>query len=107
MLGEPLRPAPHKIQGTGAGFVPNTLNLQIVDEVVRVSNENAIATAQRLAREEGIVAGISTGANLWAALEFARREENRGKLVVPVACSTAERYLSTDLAAEARKEVGV
>jgi cysteine synthase len=103
--GEPVRPAPHKIQGTGAGFVPENLNLSIVDEVITVTNEDAIATAQRLAREEGILAGISTGANVWAALQVASRPENKGKLIATVGCSTGERYLSTDLAAEARKAV--
>jgi cysteine synthase A len=103
--GEPIRPAPHKIQGTGAGFVPENLNLSIVDEVITVTNEDAIATAQRLAREEGILAGISTGANVWAALQIASRPENKGKLIATVGCSTGERYLSTDLAAEARKAV--
>jgi cysteine synthase A len=105
LRGEPVRPAPHKIQGTGAGFVPDNLNLAIVDEVVTVSNEDAIAMAQRLAREEGILAGISTGANVWAALQVAARPENRGKLIATVGCSTGERYLSTDLGLEARKEV--
>src|SRR5436190_3135618 len=93
LRGEPVQPAPHKIQGTGAGFVPKNLNLQIVDEVVTVSNEDAIHTAQRLASEEGILAGISTGANVFAALEVARRPENRGKLIVTIGCSTGERYL--------------
>ena len=106
LRGEPLRPGPHKIQGTGAGFVPKNLNLDIVDEVITVSNEDAIATARQLAREEGIFAGISTGANVLAALEAARRPENKGKLIVTIACSTGERYLSTDLAEDARKEVG-
>jgi cysteine synthase A len=106
LRGEPVRPAPHKIQGTGAGFVPANLNLAILDEVITVTNEDAIATAQRLAREEGILAGISTGANVWAALKVAERPENRGKLIVTIGCSTGERYLSTDLAAPARKEVG-
>ena len=105
LRGEPIKPAPHKIQGTGAGFVPKNLNLSILDEVVTVSNEDAIATAQRLAREEGILAGISTGANVFAALEIAKRRENRGKLVVTVGCSTGERYLSTVLGEQARREV--
>ena len=104
--GEPVKPGPHKIQGTGAGFVPRNLNLAIVDDVVTVSNDDAIATAQRLAKEEGILAGISTGANVWAALQVARRPENKGKLIVTVGCSTGERYLSTALADEARKAVG-
>lgn len=104
--GEPVKPGPHKIQGTGAGFVPRNLNLDIVDDVVTVSNEDAIITARRLAKEEGILAGISTGANVWAALQVANRPENKGKLIVTVGCSTGERYLSTALAEEARGEVG-
>jgi cysteine synthase A len=103
--GEPLKPGPHKIQGTGAGFIPKNLNLQIVDEVITVSNEDAFATARRLALEEGILAGISTGANVWAALQAARRPENKGKLIVTIGCSTGERYLSTALADEARRQV--
>ncbi|HPA21191.1 MAG TPA: cysteine synthase A [Verrucomicrobiae bacterium] len=104
--GEPLKPGPHKIQGAGAGFVPKNLNLDVVDDVVTVSNEDAIATARSLAKTEGILAGISTGANVFAALQVARRPENRGKLIVTIGCSTGERYLSTVLAEEARKEVG-
>jgi cysteine synthase A len=104
--GEPIKPGPHKIQGTGAGFVPKNLNLQIVDEVITVSNEDAFATARRLALEEGILVGISTGANVWAALQVARQPQNKGKLIVTIGCSTGERYLSTALADEARKQVG-
>ncbi len=102
--GEPLKPGPHKIQGTGAGFVPRNLNLEIVDDVITVSNEDAIVTARRLALEEGILAGISTGANVWAALQAAQRPENKGKLIVTIGCSTGERYLSTAFADEARQK---
>ncbi len=103
--GETVKPGPHKIQGTGAGFVPKNLNLDILDDVVKVTNEVAIHTARRLALEEGILAGISTGANVWAALQVANRPENKGKLIVTIGCSTGERYLSTALADEARKAV--
>jgi cysteine synthase A len=100
--GEPVKPGPHKIQGTGAGFVPDNLHLDVVDEVLTVSNDEAFAMARRLAKEEGILGGISSGANVHAALELAKRPENKGKLIVTVACSTGERYLSTALADEAR-----
>lgn len=103
--GEPLKPGPHKIQGTGAGFIPKNLNMQIVDDVVTVTNDDALQMARRLALEEGILAGISTGANVWAALQVANRPENRGKLIVTIGCSTGERYLSTPLADEARAQV--
>ncbi|MEO8205627.1 MAG: cysteine synthase A [Chthoniobacterales bacterium] len=104
--GEPVKPGPHKIQGTGAGFVPNNLHLDIVDEVLTVTNDEAFTMARRLAKEEGLLVGISTGANVHAAIQLAKRPENAGKLIVTIACSTGERYLSTALAEEARNEVG-
>jgi len=93
-------PGPHRIQGIGAGFVPDNLDRSLVDEVIRVANHDAFATARRLAREEGILAGISTGAACWAALQVAGRPEMGGKLVVFIAPSTSERYISTDLFAD-------
>jgi cysteine synthase A len=112
LAGQPVKPGPHKIQGTGAGFVPKNLHLkdekgnQQIAECIQVSNDDAFSMARRLAKEEGLLVGISTGANVVAALEVARRPENKGKMIVTVACSTGERYLSTALAAEARAEVG-
>jgi cysteine synthase A len=103
--GQPVKPGPHKIQGTGAGFVPDNLHLDIVDEVITVSNEEAFAMARRICKEEGLLVGISTGANVHVALEVAKRPENKGKLIVTIGCSTGERYLSTPLADEARKAV--
>lgn len=95
--GEPLKPGPHKIQGIGAGFIPEILRLDMVDDVVHVNNDDAFAWARRAAREEGILCGISSGAALWAAQEVARRPENHGKLIVTVLASAGERYLSTPL----------
>lgn len=89
------KPGPHKIQGIGAGFVPEVLRLDLIDEIIKVTNEDALTTARRLAREEGILAGISSGAATWAALEVARRAENKGKLIVVVLPDTGERYLTT------------
>ena len=86
---------PHPIQGIGAGFVPKVLNTHIYDEIITVEADNAMEMARRLAKEEGIFAGISTGANVWTAIEVAKRPENAGKLIVTIACSTGERYLST------------
>ncbi len=112
LAGQPVKPGPHKIQGTGAGFVPKNLHLKDsqgnaqITECVQVSNDDAFAMARRLAKEEGILVGISTGANVVAAIEVARRPENKGKTIVTIACSTGERYLSTPLAAEAKAEVG-
>ncbi|WP_018290448.1 cysteine synthase A [Verrucomicrobium sp. 3C] len=106
LRGEPLKPGPHKIQGIGAGFLPKNLNLSIVDEAFPVADADALAMARRLAEEEGILAGISTGATVHAAIEVAKRPENRGKRIVAVGASTGERYLSTALAEEARRRVG-
>ena len=112
LAGQPVKPGPHKIQGTGAGFVPKNLHLKDaagnaqITECVQVSNDDSFAMARRLAKEEGILVGISTGANVIAAIEVAKRPENKGKMIVTIACSTGERYLSTALAAEARAEVG-
>ncbi|MDD3374693.1 MAG: cysteine synthase A [Candidatus Omnitrophica bacterium] len=88
-------PGPHKIQGIGAGFIPDVIDRSVIDEIMTVSSEDAGQTSRRLAKEEGILVGISAGANVWAALEIAKRPEAKGKTIVTVLCDTGERYLST------------
>ena len=90
-------PGPHKIQGIGAGFVPKVLDTEVFDEIICVKNEDAIETARLLAKKEGILAGISSGANVFAALQVAKRKENKGKVIVTIICDTGERYISTEL----------
>lgn len=113
LAGEELTPGPHKIQGTGAGFIPGNLHLKEpesgedqITECIKVSNDDSFAMAKRIAAEEGILVGISTGANVCAAIEVASRPENTGKFIVTIGCSTGERYLSTPLADDARAAVG-
>ncbi len=91
------KPGPHKIQGIGAGFVPKVLNNDIIDEIIQVSNQDAIETARQLAAKEGILAGISAGANVWAAIQVSHRKEAEGKTIVTIICDTGERYISTEL----------
>lgn len=91
------KPGPHKIQGIGAGFVPDVLNVGIIDEIIQVSNQDAIETARRLALKEGILSGISGGANVWAAIQLSQRQENEGKAIVTFICDTGERYISTEM----------
>lgn len=99
------QPGPHKIQGIGAGFIPKNCNTDIIDDIIKVSNENAFATAQALSEKDGLLGGISTGANVWAAMQLAQRPEMAGKKIVTVGCSFGERYLSTPLAEKAREAV--
>ena len=89
------KPGPHKIQGIGAGFIPEIVQRELLDEIIQVREDDACDTARRLAREEGILCGISSGSNVWAAMQVAQRPESRGKLIVTVICDTGERYLST------------
>ncbi len=96
-------PGPHKIQGIGAGFVPGVMDLSLVDEIVQITFEDAVETARRLAKEEGILCGISAGGNVFAALQVAARPENEGKMIVTVICDTGERYLSTPLFQSSKK----
>jgi cysteine synthase A len=90
-------PGAHQIQGIGAGFIPRILNTNVIDEIIRVRDEDALVTARRIAKEEGIPAGISSGATTWAALQVAARPENAGNMIIVILASSAERYLSTAL----------
>jgi cysteine synthase A len=97
MKGEPIKPGRHKVQGIGAGFVPDNLHIAIVDEVIQITDDEAFAWARRLHKEEGIFGGISSGGNMAAAAKVAARPENKGKVIVTIMCSVGERYLSTPL----------
>jgi len=99
------KPGPHKIQGIGAGFIPKNCDTALIDDVILVSNEDAFDTAQQLALSDGILGGISTGANVFAAMELAKRDGMAGKRIVTIGCSFGERYLSTLLASKAMQEV--
>ena len=98
-------PGPHKIQGIGAGFIPKNCNTDVIDDIIKVSNDDAFATAQMLAEKDGILGGISSGANVWAAMQLGKRPEMAGKNIVTIGCSFGERYLSTPLAEKAREEM--
>ena len=93
-------PGPHKIQGIGAGFVPDTLDTKVYDEIITVENEDAFATGRAIARKEGVLVGISSGAAVWAATELAKRPENKGKVIVALLPDTGDRYLSTPMFAD-------
>ena len=99
------QPGPHKIQGIGAGFIPKNCNTDIIDDIIKVSNDDAFATAQALSEKDGLLGGISTGANVWAAMQLAKRPEMAGKKSVTIGCSFGERYLSTPLAEKSREAV--
>lgn len=99
------QPGPHKIQGIGAGFIPGNLNVDVLDETICVSNEDAFETAQSVAQNDGLPVGISSGANIWAAIQLAKRPEFKGKRIVTIAASSTERYLSTPLAEHIKQEV--
>ncbi len=101
------KPGRHRIQGIGAGFVPKNCNRAIIDEIMSVTDDDALETARQLALQDGILGGISTGANVWAALQVAKRPEFAGKVIVTMGCSFGERYISTALAEKARQEVSV
>ncbi len=90
-------PGPHKIQGIGAGFIPSILNTEIIDEIIKVDDDDAFSTSRELAKTDGLLVGISSGANIWAATQVASRAENKGKVIVTILCDTGERYLSTSL----------